>query len=239
MNTNNETNAVTTRFVDLSPKIAARVGGVLYIMLIITGILAHLVVRASLIVAGDATETAKNIMDNEFLFRLGLVIDIIAFLSFMMLPLVLYVTLNSVNKNLASLMVIFVLVSVPISMINLLNHFAAVILLSGADYLTPLEVNAQALFHLDMFTIGYNIAGIFHGLWLVPLGYLVYKSGYFPKVLGLLTMIACIGFLTDNFSVLLFSGYNGSDLQAIPMLVSLMEFPTAIWLLVKGVKIPE
>jgi len=233
MNSNNKT------IVDLSPNQAARVGGVLYLLLIITGIFAHLVVRASIIVAGDATKTAKNIMDNEFLFRLGFVSDIIAFLSFMLLPLALYVAFNSVNKNMATLMVIFVLVSIPISMLNLLNHYAAIVLLSGADYLTPIEVNAQALFFLDLFNHGYYIAGVFHGLWLFPLGYLVYKSGYMPTLLGIFTMIAGIAFLVDNFSVFLFSGYQGSALQAISQLVALFEFPTAIWLVLKGAKIPS
>jgi hypothetical protein len=242
MNTNKEKNEVTNRFVDLSPRIAARLGGVLYILLIIFGIFAQFVGRMGVIVAGDATETAKNIMDNEFLFRFSFVSDILAFICFLLLPLALYVALTSVNKNMATLMVIFVLVSVPISFLNLLNHYAALVLLSGEGYLTAFEagqLNAQALLYLEFFDIGYYIAGIFHGLWLLPLGYLVYKSDYFPPILGILTMVACIGFLIGSFGVFLYSGYDGSILQAVATLVSLFEFPTAIWLFIKGAKIPE
>ena len=180
------------RITDMTPRKAARVAGLLYSLSFLSAFTEFFV--RSLIVPGDATTTAENIMTNEFLFRIGFLFDIINFTGFLLLPLALYVLLKSVSKNTASLMVVFVLASVPISMLNMLNHFAAQLLLSGADYLTVFttdQLNALALFFLNMHEYGALIATIFHGLWLLPLGYLVYKSGFFPRIMGILLIIAC------------------------------------------------
>ena len=169
---------MTNSIADLSQRKAARVAGVLYLIVIVAGVFAQFFVRSKLIVPGDATATANNILASQMLFRIGFVSDLITFTCFVLLPLALYVLLKPVNKNLASLMVIFVLASVPISFINMLNHFAPLLLLSGADYLTVFgadQLHALVMFFFDLYTSGVGIATIFHGLWLLPLGYLVYK----------------------------------------------------------------
>jgi len=208
---------------------------------IVAGVSAEFFVRQRLIVPGNATATANNIMANELLFRLGFVSDLIMITSFLLLPLAFYVLLKPVNKNLALLVVIFVLASVPVSFINMLNHFAPLPLLSGADYLTAFEagqLHAQVMLSLNLFEAGYFIAQIFHGLWLLPLGFLVYKSGYFPRIFGVLLIIACFGFLIGSFTFFLLPSYvvityPGSMVQIIG------EFGFCGWLLAKGAKVQQ
>ena len=232
---------MTDRIADISPRKAARVAGVLYLLVIIAGIFAHLIVRASLIVTGDAAATAKNIMDSELLFRLGFVSDIIAMMCWFLLGFALYVLLKPVNKNLALLMVLSFLAGVPIMMLNLLNHFAALLLLSGDNYLTVFttdQLHAQVLFYLNLHEHGYIISAIFTSFCLLPLGYLVLKSGYFPRVLGVLLIIGPIFGLIDHFAVFLFPSFaDFSMLVTLPLTIA--EFSTCGWLLLKGAKIPE
>lgn len=212
----------------------------LYLAVIVFGVTAELV-RQSLIVPGDATTTVNNIMASESLFRLAFVIDLIMIACFLLLPLALYVLLKPVNKNLALLMVIFVLVSVPIMFINMLIHFAPLLLLSGADYLTVLgadQLHALVMFFFELYTAGVMIATIFHGLWLLPLGFLVYKSGYFPRILGVLLMIACFGFLIDSLRYFVFPEYEVITYPGIVFEI-IGEFGFCGWLLLKGAKIPK
>ena len=226
--------------IDLSQRKAARVAGVLYLLLIIFGIVAE-GIRQSLIVSDDAAETVANIMDSEGLYRLSFTSDLFMIGCFLLLPLAFYVLFKPVNKNQASLVVIFVLVSVPIMLINMLFHFSALLLLSDADYLTVFEtdqLHALVMVFLDLYTAGVMIATIFHGLWLLPLGYLVYKSGYFPRVLGVFLMLACFGFLIESFQYFLAPDY---EVITYPGLVAeiIGEFGFCGWLLIKGAKIPS
>ena len=177
----------------------ARIAGFLYLIPWVLS-LTNYFLRQSLIVPGDAAVTANNITASESLFRLSIVSDLIVQVVFVLLVLVLYKLLKPVNKNHALLMVIFFLVSVPITMLNELNQFAPLLLLSGADYLTVFTSDQlQALVPLfrGLHEYGIMIAYIFWGLWLFPLGYLVFKSGFLPKILGVLLMIGCFGYLID------------------------------------------
>jgi len=223
-----------------SNKRTARIAGLIYLILIIAGVFANLFVRSSLIVPGDAAATASNIMANEWLFRLAYMSDLIMITCMVLLPLVLYVLLKSVNKNIALLMVIFALVSVPIMYTNMLNHFAPLLLLSGADYLTVFaadQLNAQAMLFLNLHEAGYNV--IFFGLWLLPLGYLIYKSGYFPRILGVLVVIAGFSTLIDVSTFFLFPSYTEIISSVVMVPGAIGEFGFCGWLLIKGAKIPE
>ena len=228
---------MTNRIADISQRKAARVAGFLYLIVIVAGVFAQFFVRQSLIVPGDAAATANNIMASEWLFRLGFVSDLIVQTCFLLLGLALYVLLKPVNKNLASLMVLFVLASVPIAMLNLLNHFVALPLLSGADYLTVFEagqLHAQVMLSLNLFEAGSH--QIFWGLWLLPLGFLVYKSGYFPRILGVLLMIGCFGHLIDIFTFFLFPSYEVITYPGLAV-ATIAEFSFCGWLLLKGAKV--
>ena len=221
-----------------NPKKTARIAGALYLLLVVTGVFSFLFVFSSLVVPGDAAETANNIMASESLFRSGIVSWLIGQTIFVLLVLVLYKLLKVVNKNAALLMVIFALVSVPIAFINELNQFAALLLLSGADYLTVFEtdqLHALVLFFLDLREGGFAIAGIFWGLWLLPFGYLVYKSGFLPRILGVLLIIGGFGYLIDFFIFFLFPNFD----VAVSNFTGFGEILIALWLLIKGVNVEQ
>ena len=224
-----------------SPQKTARVAGFMYLFVIVFGI-AGQVVRMSFIEPGDAATTANNIMANEILFSAANVSWLISEMFLLLLGLALYVVLKPVNKILASLMVLFIVVGVAIESINTLNQFAALQLLSGADYLTVFEadqLNAQVMYHLDLWEAGYGIATIMSfGPWLIPTGYLMYTSGYFPKLLGVLAMLAGIGFLIESFQYFLLPDYEViSSVGSVAAVIG--EFAVCGWLLIKGVNVEQ
>jgi len=217
-------------------KKTARLAGFLWLLMFIFGPIAQ-IVRSKLFITGDIEATANNIMANEFLFRLGFVSDLIMMVIFLLLPLVLYKLLNTVDKNISMLMVIFVIVSVPINMLNLLNEFSSLHLLSGAEYLSVFgvgQLKAQAMLSYDLYLHGYEIANIFFALWLVPLGLLVYKSGFLPSVLGILLVVGGCGLFLNVFLYFLFPGYEiVNTILLIPQTIA--EFLFLGWLLIRGI----
>ena len=214
----------------------AKLAGFLYLLVIPLGIFGGLFVSSRLIVSGDAATTASNIIASESLFRLGIVSDLLAPIDMLLVGLVLYKLLKPVNKNIALLMVLFVLAGTSIAMLNKLNQFAALQLLTDADYLTGFtteQLQALAFLFLRLHSRGSSIAFIFWGLWLFPLGYLVFQSGFLPKILGVLLMIACIGYLIDSFAT--FLGYDVS----IGLFAAWGEILFILWLLIKGVNVEQ
>ncbi len=173
----------------------ARMAGLLYFIYIVTTIFADVIGRSRLIVFGDAAATANNIMASEWLFRLSFVSDLVSIVFFLLAAWALYVLLKSVNKDLALLFWLLNLGGVVVYSINLLNQFAALLLLSGADYLKVFQADqlqAAAMFFLNLYQNGYWISQIFFGAWLFPLGYLVFKSGFLPRILGIVLMVHCV-----------------------------------------------
>lgn len=230
-----EANQVTTQADKTSPLMIARVAGLLYLSVVPLGIFG-LYVSSRLIVSGDAGTTAGNIMASESLFRLGIVSDLLAPIVLILVVLILYKLLKPVNKNMALLMVIFLVAGVPIALLNKLNQFAVLLLLSGADYLTVFtteQLQALVLLFLRLYNQGSTIAFIFWGLWLFPLGYLVFKSGFFPGILGVLLMIACFGYLIDTFATFLGYTINAG------MFAALGEVLFILWLLIRGVNVEQ
>jgi len=216
-------------------KRTARVAGFLYLIVAITAFFADNFVRKSLIVPGDASATAHNIMSSGCLFRIGFVSDLIMTTCWILLALTLYVLFKSVNKNYALLMVSFVLVGSAITCINSLNQFAALLVLNGADYLRVFgteQLQALAMLFLDLCKHGIVIASIFFGLWLFPLGYLVIKSGFIPRILGILLIIAGLGYLIDFFTFYLFPNFN----VTFTPFTFWGELLLLLWLMIKGVK---
>jgi hypothetical protein len=220
-----------------SLKKTARVAGLLYLIFIVLAFLGGFL-YASLIVPGNAAETAQNIMANEWQFRSSFVINLIYQTCFILLVWALYVLLKPVDKNLALLFVFCTLVAVAIHCINLLIQYAAIELLSGASYLTVFEadqLHAQVMFFLNLHNHGILVAQIFWGLWLLPLGYLVYKSGFLPRILGVLLMIGCFGYLIDFFQYFLFPNFEVITYPGLAV-ATVAEFSLCGWLLIKGVK---
>jgi len=193
-----------------SRKKTARMAGFLYLMFLVTLIFAEDAVRSKLIVFGDGAATANNIMVSEGLFRIGFMSDLLSAVFFLLSAWALYVLLEPVDKNLALLFVLLILGGVAIQSINMLNQFAALLLLSGADYLKVFQADqlqALAMLFLNLYKNGFIIAQVFYGAWLFPLGYLVFKSGFLPRILGILLMIDSLGILIWFFQFFLFPDY--------------------------------
>ena len=213
---------------------SARLAGLLYLILAICGGFAEFFVRQNLIVPGDAAATVEQILASETLFRLGFVSELVGQAIFILLALVLYRLLRQVNRNQAVLMVVLVVVAVTITCLNMLNQFAALLLLNGGDYLAvfPAEqLEAMVLLFLNLHKVGYLIAQVFFGLWLLPLGILVYRSGFLPRIIGVLLMVACFGYLAD---VLTFSLLPDFEL-VVSEFTFVGELLLMLWLLIKGV----
>lgn len=223
-----------------SNKKTARIAGLVYLMVVLNGIFSLAYVPSKLIVWDDASVTVHNIVASETLFRLGIVSGILCYTFFLVLPIVLYTLLKPVNEIYARWMVVFAVVSVPISFINILNKLAVLSLISGANHLNVLknvQLQDQVLFYLNLYTQGNLIVQIFWGLWLFPFGYLVVKSGFLPKILGFLLMAGCFGYLINFFGSFLVPGYNEADISSfIRLPASLGEIGTCLWLLIMGAK---
>jgi len=221
----------------INPNKTARIVGLLYIVPWVLSFLG-VILRQGLIIPGDAAATAENIKASEMLFRISVVGDLIVQVVFVILVLLLYQLLKPVNKNGAALMVILFLISVPIAMLNMLNLLAVPLLVSEVDKFagfTAIQLQSLIPFFLDLHEIGIMIAYIFWGLWLFPLGYLVFKSGFIPKILGILLMISCFGYLIDFTTFFMFPDFG----VAINMYTGWAELFLCLWLLIKGVDIEQ
>ena len=236
---------MTNRIPDISQRKAARIAGFGWLIIIIAGIFAEFVIRMQLIVPGEAAATANNIMNSEWLFRISIVSDLIMLAFDVVVALALYVLLKPVNKSLALLATFFRLVMDAILGINLLNLTVALLLLRAADYLTVFETDqlyAQALLFLNAHSSGYDLGLVFFGLHLLVLGYLVYKSGYVPRILGLLLIITSFGYLIDSFANVLLPEEEAIIATIAAILIALAviaELSLSLWLLFKGAKVPE
>lgn len=215
----------------------ARLAGLLYLVLALLSAFGLTYVPATLIVPGDAATTAQNIIASESLFRFGFMSNLMTFTVNIFVALLLYKVLKPVSKRAASLMVILILMGLAIAMLNELNQIIALLLLS-TDYLsafTPVQLQSLALLFLDIYQHGFSLAHIFWGLWLFPMGYLVFKSGFLPKVIGVLLIIAGLGYLVD---FTLFFLVPGIALKA-SYFTFIGEVALLLWLLMKGVNVEK
>jgi hypothetical protein len=198
----------------------------------------ELFIRPGIIVLGDTAATVKNIAVSESLFRLSMVSDLIRQALLMLLPLILYKLLKPINEPIASLMVILALVCVPISLLNELNHFA-VLLLSRVDGYSALfkaeQMNALVTLFLELRKYGTFIAQFF-SFWVLLLGYLVFKSGFLPRILGILLML---GGLCYTVLAVLFFLSPGIDATIFGVFTFIAESLFYLWLLVKGVNVEK
>ena len=223
-----------------SAKRTARVAGLLYLLACITAPFSLIYLPSALIVPGDATATAIKIRASELLLRIGIVSDLVSSIIFIFVVLTLYRLLKGVDHHQAVLMVILWLVSVPITFINTLNRLAALILASGADFLSVFaqgQIEAMAMVFLRLHSQGNVVNEIFWGLWLLPFGVLVFKSGFIPRILGVFLIIACFGYVASSVTYLLLPHYGQIVSRLMMLLEALGEFPIVFWLLVKGVKV--
>lgn len=214
-----------------------RAAGVLYLILVVTSVFG-LIVSQSLIVPHDANATAHNIMSSETLFRLGLVSSLTGTISFIFLGRALYRLLKGVNARQASLMLVLVLVSVPISFVSWLNEVAALRLIDGPEGLGlgASQVNGLAMFFLGLSGDTDALNSIFFGLWLFPFGLLVIRSGFIPRILGYLLIVAGCSYLLGSLNFLLSPPF-GPVVSDIVTVGYLAELPVVGWLVFKAARV--
>ncbi len=219
-----------------STKSQARVSGLLYLLTSIPGVFSLLYVPSHFIVSGNAAATASKIQGDEFVFRLGIVSELIGFTGFIFVVRALYRLLVGVNKAQASLMVTLMLVSIPISLVNVLNEFAVLKLVHGGDFLAVFDKpqrDALAMLFLHLHFQGFMVAQVFWGLWLISFGLLVYKSGFLPRILGVLLIIACFGYLANSLGAF---GVLPNVVSRFVGQLTICELPIILWLLIVGAK---
>ena len=212
----------------------ARLAGALYLAVMPFAFFGIMYVPSVLVVPGDPATTSRNILASEFLFRSGTVSHLIGQIIFIFQVLALYRLLKPVNRDHAALMVILVLLSIPVVFLNEVNHLAVLRLLGNADVgaFTASQLQEQAMLFLDMRENGVLIALIFWGLWLLPLGLLVFRSGFLPKVLGVLLAIAGASYVIESGMQLLSPG-----LATISQFTFVGEVLFTLWLLIRGVNV--
>jgi len=211
-----------------SPNKFARMTGILYFLVILMGVVSEGIVHNFIIVPGDITTTVNHITDYETIFRLGFVISLTRFAVYILLVLALYKLLRPVNKDWSLVMVAFALVSISIGMFSLLFQYAAPLLLSNNGYSTLFTTDqwhTQVLFFINMQVMGDKASQIL-AIWLLPLGYLIYRSGFFPKILGVLMVIAGAGYVTDFLIFFLLPNLNWQ----LAGFAFLAELPFPLWL---------
>ena len=219
----------------LSVTANARMAGVWYLILAICGGFAEFGVRQRLIVPGDIAMTARNLLANADLFRFGIVTELIGQVVFVLLAFALYDLLKVVHRRQAQLMVVLVLLAVGTTALNLVNQGAALLVLDGGAWTAafePAQREALATLFLDLHGFGYGVvAQVFFGLWLLPLGALIVRSGFIPKLVGWLLVVAGVGYLVDVVVGALWPGI-GFVLSEFTFVGELLLMG---WLLVKGV----
>ncbi len=231
----------TDRIAVTSPMMYARAAGILYLVITVAAMIAHFYVPSTLIVPDDAAATANNIMTSESLFRFGGIGgELVILLSEIALSIILYVLLKPVSHMLSLIAAVSRLIMTAIHGINLLNYFFVILILTDSAYVSAFDVDQrQALvsLFLDAHHYGFEIGIAFLTLHVFILGYLIYKSGYIPRILGILFLIAAVGYLIDSMGILLVSGYELPGIIALPIAVAEIAFP--LWLLIKGVNVEQ
>jgi hypothetical protein len=222
----------------------ARSIGVLYLLSAVPAAFSIVYIPAAFLVAGDASATARRISDASLVYRIGILSDLVSQMVWVFLVVGLYGLLKGVNKRLATLMLASALVIVPIGFVDMIVQVVPLILLSGADFLsvfTKPQLDALALGSLTLRTNGLAIASAFWGLWLFPFGMLVIRSGFFPRILGILLIVGGTAYLVGSFgSIVLPAQRQLISLVTLPF-YAVGELSMIVWLLVKGarVQVPE
>lgn len=223
-----------------SLKKTARLAGLLYLFLVITGVYGIMYIPSQIFVAGDSVSTANNMISNEVLFRTGILNDIISNTIFLFLVLVLYRLFKQINENQAKLMLALVIVQIPVVFIMEAFNITSLMILKG-EILKTFELSQRqdfAMLFLKINDYGTLPLEMFWGLWLLPFGLLVYKSEFIPRIFGILLVIAGIAYMIDSTIAILFPSYLFMK-QPTLLLVAIGEISITLWLLIKGVKIQE
>ena len=213
-----------------SPKRLARIAGVFYLLVGITGGFSEGYVDPSIYVGGDAAATAENVLANPELVRIGVFAHLVDATFFVLMALTLYQLLKHVNKSVARSMLVFVALAVGIIALNAVFLFEGLQVATNSSYAAAFGTagaNALVLLLLDIQHFGTLIAQIFFGLWLAPMGYLAYKSGWFPKALGIVLVSATASYVLDTCAAFLVPSFE----KEMHLFLIVMPIIAEIWLL--------
>ena len=227
---------------NVSPQTYARTGGALYLIIIAAGIFGELFVRGPLIVSGNAGVTASNIVSSMFLWRAGIAGDIVMHMCDIGVMLVFYVLLSPVNRNIALFALLSNVVQTSVLVANKLNLLIPVFLFRNDEYLkafSPEQLHALAYVSLKTHDQGFGLGLIFFGMTCIASGYLIIRSEYLPKVLGVGMQLAGVCYLVNSFVQLLFPALAPSLFPAILLPPFVAELSMALWLLARGVNVPK
>jgi hypothetical protein len=216
----------------------ARIAGILYLINAITGAIGVIIVPGKLIVPDDIASTAQNILNNEFLFRIGILSSIACQIVFIFLALTLFNLFENVSRNLTRTLLALVVASVPVTFYIIFNQLEAFEILQN-NFMTSIEMIQKqelALLKLQNYQNGIVLVGVFWGLWLIPFGQLVYKSGFIPKVLGVFLILGGSSYLIDVCTFILIPQFHRQTNILVAVISSIAEVSMVVWLLIKGIK---
>ena len=219
-------------------KRTARIAGFLYLLVVLTGPFVLLYVPGKLFVSGDATATASNILAHQTLFRAHIVVGLVSELLFISVVLVLYRLLKGVNLQLATAMVILILIDAPLAFLSIANQVATLTFVRGADFLAVFDQpqrDALATLLINVDRQGVLVSQIFWGLWLLPLGLLVFRSGFLPRFLGVWLFVNGLAYVILSATGLMLPQHHKMvSTLAIPVLFGEVAF--MLWLLIVGAR---
>ncbi len=222
----------------ISDKSLARIAGFCYLIVIATGLFSEVFVRQALRVSNDALVTAQNIQTHEMLFRWGFVADLINFVVGLPAILIIYHIFKRVNKLLLQLALAFVIVQTAVIAVNLLNQISPMLILSNQTYLNTFQPNQLAtlsLLSLNIQILGYAIGLVFFGFYCLIVGYVIYKSGFLPKLFGILYGVAGLCYLINSFTMFLSKGFANPLFTYLAIPIFIGELSLCLWLLIKGI----
>lgn len=225
-----------------SAKKLSRIAGVLYLLVAVAAGFSYAYIHSYVMVPGDSAATANNITSSEGLYRFSFVCGILAFLCDIALAAIFYTLLKPVNKTLSLTAAFFRLAQTAILGINMLNLFISLTILNGDSFVKtfePDQLNAFALLFLTAHQYGFDIAMVFFAVHCLILGYLLIKSGYFPKYLGILLIAASVSYAGDSFIKFLLPGYAHITAMIVAVTAIIAEVTLSIWLLARGVRNDE
>jgi hypothetical protein len=233
------TGVKTDRVTEAWPQLYARIAGGLYLIVIVGGIFAEIFVRGRLVVHGDAAATAHNIQAHELLYRLGFAVEVFYLACNVPLTIIFYGLFKVVNKNVALLEAIFGLVSTAIEGVSLLAHFAPLVLFGGGHYLsafTTEQLQAAAYSSIELFEAGFAISLVFFGFDCLAMVYLIVRSTFFPRLIGVLLAIEGAGYLINSFALFLAPALQKRIFPYFAA-TAIAEVALCLWLLVMGVNV--
>ena len=228
-----------SRLLDMPPRVAARLAGVLYLLIIAGGLFAQAFVRQRLIVAGDAAATASNLLEHATLYRMGFGVHLLYLLCAIALAVILYDMLRRVSASLALLALCFDIVAITVEGVGLLDHLAPLRMLTDAGLIgmDPIQLQAMAYAQARQFAYGFGMSLVFFGAFCIVAGVLIHRSGFLPRTLGILMVVAGACYIINSVALFLAPPLAQMLFPYILLPCLVAELSLALWLLVKGIRV--